>query len=74
MEWISHLDERECSQWYCHSTVWGQMVAILNDKHSIRYRDVESLCCTPKTNVTLCINYISITKKIEPASWSGSNN
>ena len=26
-------------------------------KHSIMHRVVESLCCTPETNVTLCINY-----------------
>ena len=31
-------------------------------KHSITYREVESLHCTPKTNVTLCVNYDQIKK------------
>lgn len=26
-------------------------------EHSITYRDVESLCCTPETNITLCVTY-----------------
>jgi len=29
---------------------------------SIDYRFVGSLCCTPETNVTLCVNYTSILK------------
>ena len=28
------------------------------DEPSIRYRLVESLHCTPETNVTFCVNYI----------------
>ena len=32
-------------------------------EHGIRYRLGKSLCCTPKTNVTLCVNYTSIKKK-----------
>ena len=34
------------------SYTWGE--------HSITYRDVESLHCAAKTNVTLCGNYIQI--------------
>lgn len=34
------------------SRAWGE--------HSIPYRFVESLCCVPETNVTLCVNYTSI--------------
>ena len=34
-------------------------------EHNIRYRDVESLCCTPKTNVTLCVTYIRRKKLIK---------
>lgn len=30
------------------------------DEHGVRYRVVESLCCTPATNVTWCIDYTSI--------------
>ena len=26
-------------------------------EHSIMDTEVESLCCTPETNVTLCVNY-----------------
>lgn len=29
-------------------------------EHSIIYRVVESLCCTPETNETLCVNYTQI--------------
>lgn len=29
-------------------------------EHSIMYKRVEFLCCTPKTNVTLCVSYIQI--------------
>lgn len=29
---------------------------------SIMYRTVESLCCTLETNITLYVNYTSITK------------
>ena len=31
-----------------------------NGKWSIIYKNTESLCCTPETNVTLPINYTSI--------------
>ena len=34
------------------------MVATLGEQ-SIRYRDVEPLCRTPETNVTLCVNYVN---------------
>ena len=33
-------------------------------EHSITYRVVESLCCTPEANLTLCVNYTSIKKKL----------
>ena len=26
-------------------------------EHSIMYETLESLCCTPETNITLCVNY-----------------
>lgn len=29
-------------------------------EQSIMYREVESLCYTPETNVTLCVNYTQI--------------
>lgn len=29
-------------------------------EHSLTYREVESLCCTIKTKVTLCVNHTSI--------------
>ena len=32
-------------------------------EHSIMYRFIESLCCTPETNVTLHINSTSIKNK-----------
>ena len=30
------------------------------DEHRIMYRDGESLCCAPETNIRLCVNYIQI--------------
>ena len=32
-------------------------------EHSMTYRDVESRCCTPETNVTLCVDYAKKKKK-----------
>ena len=36
-------------------------------EHSIMCRKVESLCCTPETNITLCVNYTDkkLKKKIK---------
>ena len=33
------------------------MVADDTREHSIMYKLIKSLCCTPKTNVTLYVNY-----------------
>ena len=33
-------------------------------ENSITYKLVESLCCTPETNVTLCVNYTQIFLKL----------
>lgn len=30
------------------------------DEHMIKYRDLDSLCCTPEINETLYINYTQI--------------
>lgn len=32
-------------------------------EHGMRHGHVESLCCPPETDVTLCINYTSMRKK-----------
>ena len=32
-------------------------------EHSVTSRDVESLCCTPETNITLCVNFTQIILK-----------
>ena len=32
-------------------------------EHSIMYTEVELLCCTPETNVTLYVNYMQFFKK-----------
>ena len=29
----------------------------IGGEHSIMYREVESLCATPETNVMFCVNY-----------------
>ena len=42
----------------------GQMVSILVVNIAHMYKLVKSLSCTPKTNVTLCVNY-RCTKKIK---------
>ena len=34
-------------------------------EHKITYREVKSLCCTPETNVTACVNYTQIKKKFK---------
>ena len=34
-----------------------QRVAVLGSEHSITHIEVESLCCTPETNVALCQLY-----------------
>lgn len=34
-------------------------------EQSIMYRLIESLCCTPETNKTLCVNYTSIENSTE---------
>ena len=30
------------------------------DKHPVMYGRVESLCCTPETNITLYVNYTGV--------------
>lgn len=32
-------------------------------EHSVRYREVKSLCCTPATTVTLCVHYTQKKRK-----------
>ena len=34
------------------------------------YREVELLCCTPDTNVTLHVNYIQVKKKTKSTEFS----
>lgn len=29
-------------------------------EHSMIYREIESLCCAPDTNVKLCVNYSEV--------------
>ena len=36
--------------------------AYMCGEHSKMHQELESLCCTPESNVTLCINYIQILK------------
>lgn len=65
MERVSHRDKMytiysgwEYSKWYCN-IVWSHACG----KHGITYRSVESICCTPKTDVKSCANYTSFKKK-----------
>lgn len=51
---------RAYSQWCCDSVVWWQMAAALVG--STAHRPVESLCCTPDTNVT-CVPTVPEFKK-----------
>ena len=39
-----------------------------SDEHGVIYGSVESLCCTPETNITLHINSTGI--KIDKNKWS----
>lgn len=63
MEWIGHRGER----YSAGNRVNDFVAALYGDypccKHSIIYRVLQSLRCTPKTNVTLCINFSSVKKK-----------
>ena len=34
-------------------------------EHSIMYRFVESLYCTPETNITLCVNSLKLKQKLK---------
>lgn len=42
---------------------WSLTVTLVGEQ-SIVYRLVESIWCTPEINVTLCVNYMSIKKKL----------
>lgn len=35
------------------------------DLHSVKYILVESLSCIPETNTIVCINYISVKKRMK---------
>lgn len=54
-----------------HQSIWHSIETTVNDTiivlyddrwHSIIYREIELLCCTPGTNVMLCVSY---SKKIK---------
>ena len=57
---ISHGNKRYCIGNIVDGIVRCCMVTVDSytcDECSITYRDVESLCCTPETNITLCVKY-----------------
>jgi len=43
-------------------------------EHNITYRLIESLCCIPETNVTLCVDYTSIKMVITNENKMKGNN
>jgi len=56
---------RAYSQRYCKGHYRVTDGSYICGEHSLMHRVVKSLCCTLETNVTLCVNYISILKKEE---------
>ena len=58
--WNEQVQHREYSQWNCNNHWMVTGGSYICGEHSKTYRAVKSLCCTPKTNVTLCANYTSI--------------
>ena len=80
MEWISHGDKR----YRIGNIVKGTAIALDGadgcytcDEQSVMYKLVKLLCCTPETNVTLCVNYTSIIKRRKrrrgERDWSSNN-
>ena len=66
VEWISPGDERYSITKTVNGTVtvlYGSDGNCICGKPSMKYTDVESLCLTPETNVTLCVNYTQIKKE-----------
>ena len=53
---------------YFYNYVWGQMLTTYCGDHFTVYTNIEPLCCTPETNVILCINYTSIKKILNVTS------
>lgn len=43
------------------------------DDHFLKYTNVESLCCTPETNIIVYGNYTSIKKKKDGQRTTGNN-
>ena len=43
--------------------MWTNVNQTYCGDHFAIYRNIESLCCTPETNIILYINYTSIKKK-----------
>ena len=37
---------------------------VYHGEHRVMYRNVESICCALETNITLCVNYISIKNEL----------
>ena len=75
---MSYQDERYSIGDIVNDIIMALMVTVGNytcGEHSITYRDVESLYCTPETNITLCVNCASIKKKCRlcGAQLQGSN-
>lgn len=70
----------KCTEWRIQSLVSSiQRCTVTGGsypcgEHSITYRLVQSLRCTPKTNATSCANYTSIKKKRETAHFLGNIN
>ena len=70
MEWIGHRDERYSPG----NIVSGIVIALYGDRwyfdeQRLTYKEAESLCCTPETNVTLWVNYTSIIIVIKINLW-----
>ena len=66
LEGISHRDERHSRG----NTVNGAVIACrvtdgnyARGERDIMDRDVHSVCCTPETNVTLCVDHTALTNK-----------
>lgn len=67
MQSINHRDKRYSTGHIVDDTMlvlYGDRQELHCGKHSITYKVVQSLCCIPESNITLCVNYTSIATAI----------
>ena len=73
---VSHRDAKQCTGNIANNiviTFYGDRRWLhLHGEYRVMYRIVKSLCCTPKANIVLYVNYTSIIKYFLRTYWVGS--